>query len=98
MRRIFTILWVMAGALSLRLGIDFTRGRRETVGEAGTLDLGSHRVGGEDAIAPYEDTAALLAREFPERVRAVRIDGAGHALLPEASARIRSEVLDFLKK
>ncbi len=46
MRRIFTILWVMAGALSLRLGIDFTRGRRETVGEAGTLDLGSHRVGG----------------------------------------------------
>jgi len=53
-------------------------------------------VGDEDAIAPYEHTAALLLEEFPGRTEALRIAGAGHALLPETPQRIAEAVVKFL--
>ena len=54
-------------------------------------------VGSEDAIAPYEDTGAVLLREFPDRVQAQRIENAAHAFLPEAPHAINQAVLGFLE-
>lgn len=49
-----------------------------------------------DTIAPPQDTVALLKREFPERVSAVTIENAGHALLPEKPDEIAEAVLAWL--
>lgn len=52
--------------------------------------------GMQDTIAPPEDTIDLLEAELGPQVTAVRIDGAGHALLPEAPGEIRAAILDWL--
>lgn len=50
----------------------------------------------QDTIAPPEDTIDLLEQDYPERVTGVRLDGAGHALLPEKPDEIASAILDWL--
>lgn len=50
----------------------------------------------QDNIAPPEDTVDVLEKAFPDQVTAVRIDGAGHALLPEKPDRIATAMLDWL--
>ena len=50
-----------------------------------------------DATEPSGQGGELLAREFPERVRLVRIPAAGHALLPEQGDLIRQATVEFLK-
>jgi pimeloyl-ACP methyl ester carboxylesterase len=52
--------------------------------------------GMEDKIAPPEDTIDILETEFPTRVTAVRIEGAGHALLPEKPDEISAAVTAWL--
>ena len=49
-----------------------------------------------DRIAPRADSADILARDFPDRVRLVLIEQAGHALLPEQPAAIAAAVSAFL--
>lgn len=51
----------------------------------------------QDRIAPPQDTADLLEAELGERVEVVRIEQAGHALLPEAPDAIADAVIAFLK-
>ena len=51
-----------------------------------------------DTIAPPQDTIDLLEREFSDRVSAVRIADAGHALLPEKPKEIAAAILDWLNK
>ena len=51
-----------------------------------------------DTIAPPQDTIDLLEREFPDRVSAVRIADAGHALLPEKPGEISAAILDWLNE
>ncbi|MEO0982259.1 MAG: alpha/beta hydrolase [Pseudomonadota bacterium] len=53
--------------------------------------------GRQDTIAPPEDTIDLLEAEFADRVRAVRLDAAGHALLPEKPEEIAEAVIAFLR-
>ena len=50
----------------------------------------------QDRIAPPEDTVDLLAAEFPDAVTAVRIEAAGHALLPEQPEQIAAATLNWL--
>ena len=50
----------------------------------------------QDRIAPPEDTIDLLERDYPDRVTGVRIDGAGHAMLPEKPDEIAEAVLTWL--
>ena len=52
--------------------------------------------GAEDEIAPMKDTGARLAEKYPERVKLVVIEGAGHALLPEQPDAIAKAVIEFL--
>ena len=52
----------------------------------------------QDKIAPPEDTINVLEETFPDQVTAVRIEGAGHALLPEKPDEIATAVLDWLEK
>lgn len=51
-----------------------------------------------DTLAPASQSGDLLAAEFPERVRLVRIPSAGHALLPEHPELIRDATLAFLRE
>ena len=50
----------------------------------------------QDTIAPLADTIDLLEADFPDRVTAVRIEKAGHALLPEQPELIAMAVIDWL--
>lgn len=50
----------------------------------------------QDTIAPPSDTIDLLQSELGDQVTAVRIDGAGHALLPEAPDEIAAAITDWL--
>lgn len=50
----------------------------------------------QDTIAPPSDTIDLLQAELGNQVTAVRIDGAGHALLPEAPDEIAAAITDWL--
>lgn len=50
----------------------------------------------QDTIAPPEDTIDLLERDYPDRVTGVRLDGAGHALLPEKPDEIATAILAWL--
>lgn len=50
----------------------------------------------QDSIAPPVDTIDLLEAEFAGRVSGVRIDGAGHALLPEKPEEVARAMLDWL--
>ena len=50
----------------------------------------------QDTIAPPEDTIDLLEADYPDQVTAVRIEQAGHAMLPEAPAQIAVEVSNWL--
>ena len=50
----------------------------------------------QDTIAPPEDTIDVLEQAYPDRVTAIRLDGAGHALLPEKPDEIASAILDWL--
>lgn len=52
--------------------------------------------GMQDRIAPPEDTIDLLERDYPSRVTGIRIDGAGHAMLPEQPDEISEAVLTWL--
>ncbi len=52
--------------------------------------------GREDAIAPPEKTGDLLRADYPERVSVVTLSPAGHALLPEQPAAIRTAISQFL--
>ncbi|MDQ7078540.1 MAG: alpha/beta fold hydrolase [Robiginitomaculum sp.] len=51
--------------------------------------------GAQDRVAPAALTSARLKRDFPQRVRIVTIDQAGHALLPEQPTRIAKEIIWF---
>lgn len=50
----------------------------------------------QDTIAPPEDTIDLLERAHLDRVTGVRLDGAGHALLPEKPDEIAEAILTWL--
>jgi pimeloyl-ACP methyl ester carboxylesterase len=50
---------------------------------------------GEDVVAATG--GGLLARRFPERVKLVTIEGAGHAILPEQPEPVALAVLDYLE-
>ena len=50
----------------------------------------------QDRIAPPADTIDLLEAELGDQVTAVRIDGAGHALLPEVPDEIAAAITDWL--
>ena len=50
----------------------------------------------QDTIAPPEYTVDLLERTDPESVTAIRLDGAGHALLPEKPNEIAKAILAWL--
>ena len=50
----------------------------------------------QDTIAPPEDTIDLLEAEFGDRVTAIRIENAGHALLPEQPDIIHKSVINWL--
>ena len=52
--------------------------------------------GESDRIAPRADSSDILARDFPDRVKLVLIEQAGHALLPEQPAAIAAAVTAFL--
>ncbi|MEO1552894.1 MAG: alpha/beta hydrolase [Pseudomonadota bacterium] len=52
----------------------------------------------QDTIAPPEDTIDLLEQAYPDRVTGLRLDGAGHALLPEKPNEIASAILDWLNQ
>ena len=52
----------------------------------------------QDRIAPPEDTIDRLEADFPESVTGVRIDQAGHALLPEQPEQIAAAMLDWLDR
>ncbi len=62
------------------------------------------RAAGQAAITviePQDDAAASgagerLQRQFPQRVRLLPLEGAGHAMLPERAARIREMIADAL--
>ncbi|MDC0147266.1 alpha/beta hydrolase [Alphaproteobacteria bacterium] len=51
-----------------------------------------------DTIAPPEHTADLLEAEFGARVHVVRVEKAGHAILPEQPDIVNQAVGDFLKR
>lgn len=50
----------------------------------------------QDRIAPPKDTIDPLEAEFPETVTGVRIDQAGHALLPEQPEQIATATRNWL--
>lgn len=50
----------------------------------------------QDTIAPPADTIDLLEAELGDQVTAVRIDGAGHALLPEVPDQLAAAITDWL--
>ncbi len=50
----------------------------------------------QDTIAPPADTIDLLEAELGDQVTAVRIDGAGHALLPEVPDQLADEIEAWL--
>lgn len=50
----------------------------------------------QDAIAPKEDTADVLARELEGRIDVIVIENAGHALLPEQPAAIADAIVSYL--
>ena len=50
----------------------------------------------QDRIAPPKDTIDLLEAEIPETVTGVRIDQAGHALLPEQPQQIATVTKNWL--
>ncbi len=50
----------------------------------------------QDTIAPPADTIDLLEAELGDQVTAVRIDGAGHALLPEVPDALAGAITDWL--
>ena len=52
----------------------------------------------QDAIAPPADTIDLLEAELGDQVTAVRINGAGHALLPEVPDQLAGAITDWLAK
>lgn len=52
--------------------------------------------GMHDTIAPPQDTVDLLEAEFPGRVTAIRIEQAGHALLPEQPDLISEAIIAWL--
>jgi pimeloyl-ACP methyl ester carboxylesterase len=52
----------------------------------------------QDSIAPPADTIDLLEAELGDQVTAVRIDGAGHALLPEVPGELARAITDWLAK
>ncbi len=52
--------------------------------------------GMHDTIAPPQDTVDLLEADFPARVTAIRIEEAGHALLPEQPDLISEAVIAWL--
>ena len=54
--------------------------------------------GEQDAIAPPRDALPAMEAAFGERLRAVRIDGAGHALLPERPEAVSEAVRDWLSR
>ncbi len=51
-----------------------------------------------DTIAPPKHTADLLEAEFGERVHVVRIEQAGHAILPEQPEQVVMAVRDFVDR
>ena len=51
----------------------------------------------QDRIAPPKDTIDLLELEFPKTVTGVRIDQAGHALLPEQPDQIAAATRRWLE-
>jgi len=50
----------------------------------------------QDQIAPPEDTIDLLEQDYPDRITGVRLDKAGHALLPEQPDLIAEVILEWL--
>ena len=50
----------------------------------------------QDTIAPPEDTIDILEQLYPDRVTGIRINDAGHALLPEKPDEIADAVLTWL--
>ena len=52
----------------------------------------------QDAIAPPADTIDLLEADLGSQVTAVRIDGAGHALLPEVPGQLSAAIADWLSE
>ena len=51
----------------------------------------------QDTIAPPEHTADLLEQEFGARVRVVRIENSGHAILPEHPKRVEMALASFVE-
>lgn len=51
----------------------------------------------QDTIAPPEHTIDELEATFPDTVTGVRIDAAGHALLPEQPEQIEAAIIDWLQ-
>lgn len=51
----------------------------------------------QDTIAPPEDTVDLLEAKYRDRVTAIRIENAGHALLPEQPEIIANSVIEWLR-
>lgn len=52
--------------------------------------------GRQDRIAPPADTINLLEAELGDQITGVRIDGAGHGLLPEVPDEIAAAIEDWL--
>ena len=52
----------------------------------------------QDTIAPPADTTDLLEAELGDQVTAIRIDGAGHALLPEVPDKLSAAIEDWLSR
>jgi len=52
----------------------------------------------QDTIAPPADTIDLLETELGDQVTAVRIEGAGHALLPEVPDALAGAITNWLAK
>lgn len=52
----------------------------------------------QDTIAPPEHTADLLEQEFGARVRVVRIENSGHAILPEHPKRVEMALASFVEE
>lgn len=52
----------------------------------------------QDTIAPPKDTIDLLEADLGDQVTAIRIDGAGHAMLPEQPSAILSAIVDWIER
>jgi pimeloyl-ACP methyl ester carboxylesterase len=52
----------------------------------------------QDTIAPAAASSEPLKKSFPERVKIITIDNAGHAMLPEQPKAVGDAVLEFLSR